>query len=220
VTIRPRPRRAERPGRQPIRRPDLADAATAAPLARCWATLVLCRAFAGLPVYLPAVMVAATSAGAAGVTEPSTRRQRRRHEDAARAMARLMEAVSPLHGAAVPPLHGVARAASRAKGCAAASLSGTTRGWYGASLPGAGAVRRHRRIQRRSGGLRLCGLRARRERPPPRPGVEVRPKPLSPTGQAGDQVVLRGWPAIFAGTAYAAANGEPWGQAGGSACQR
>src|SRR5262249_25197492 len=51
----------------------------------------------------------------------------------------------------------------------------------------------------------------------PRPGVEVRPKPLSPTGQAGDQVVLRGWPALFAGTAYAAAKGEPWGQAGRSA---
>ncbi len=30
--------------------------------------------------------------------------------------------------------------------------------------------------------------------------VEVRPKPLSPAGQAGDQVALRGWPAIFAST--------------------
>ena len=32
--------------------------------------------------------------------------------------------------------------------------------------------------------------------------------------------VIRWWPAIFAGTAYAAANGEPWGKAGRSVCQR
>jgi hypothetical protein len=51
-------------------------------------------------------------------------------------------------------------------------------------------------------------------------GVPHRGPKAAVPDRSGDQVVLRGWPVIFAGTAYAAADGEPWGPAGRSACQR
>ena len=73
-------------------------------------TLGLCRAFTRQPVCAPLTVVAGR------VPVPPVwlghhLAVHRRPEDAARAMARLIGAVSPLHGAAVPPLHGVARAA-------------------------------------------------------------------------------------------------------------
>ncbi len=85
-----------------------------------------------------------------------------------------------------------------------------------AALPGRRGGRRGSDQAGRSWGIQSLEVAALTL--PPR--VEVRPKPLPPTGQAGDQVVLRRWPVIFSSTAHGAANGEPWGQAGRSACQR